>query len=216
MADRYFFTQILLIRHAQARTLDDTYGPDTPLSALGLRQAELLASAFVGARSISAIYCSPFQRAIQTAEPLAAALKMRPVIDPGIAEFQVETAPIEKLKSSRADVLLWRPDQRGTKDGETIEEFFTRVSAFCVKACDAHRNETIVFLTHAGTIDAIFRWAVAIPPSQPWMFEVESGNASISEIEAWPHGRIDGGPPMHAVLHRIGDGKHLGALESRI
>ncbi len=216
MTGTYFFTRLVLVRHAQARATDGTYGPDTPLSPLGLRQAELLSLSFAGKASISAIYCSPFLRAVQTAQPMAGALGIEPIVDGGVAEFQVETAPIAALMSLRADVLLWRPGQRGMDGGESIEEFFVRVNGFCERICGVHRNETVVLVTHAGTIDAVFRWAMCIPPSVPWTFEVEMGNATVSEIEAWPRGRMDGGPPKHAVLHRIGDGRHLGVHESKM
>jgi len=41
-------TTLLLIRHGQARAEDGSYGPDTPLSELGVRQSEALADAPVG------------------------------------------------------------------------------------------------------------------------------------------------------------------------
>jgi broad specificity phosphatase PhoE len=33
-------TTLLLVRHGQARAADGSYGPDTPLSELGVSQAE--------------------------------------------------------------------------------------------------------------------------------------------------------------------------------
>ncbi len=216
MAEGYHFTKMLLIRHAQARAADGNYGPDIPLTPLGVRQAHLLASPFPGADQIRAIYCSPFPRAVQTATPLAASLSLELVIESAIREFEVDPGPIQEVLSKRTDVLLWRPEQRGARDGETIQQFFSRVADVCDGLCAAHRDETIALVTHAGTIDAIFRWALGIQPDQPWTFEFSVGNASISEIEVWPHGRIDGGPPRHAAVNRLGEAGHLGDQASGI
>lgn len=212
----YHFTKIILIRHAQARSPDGKYGPDTPLSPLGLKQAALLTSSFVVERSLAAVYCSPYRRAVQTAEVLSKALNMATRVDPRISEFQVSLAALDDLQRKRTDVILWRPEDQGAPDGESIEEFFQRVYSACDELCDRHPDETIALVTHAGTIDAMFRWAVGIAANRPWTFEVEVGNATISEIEVWPHGRIDGGPPRHAILHQIGNGSHLGSNASGI
>lgn len=212
----YHFTRMILIRHAQARSLDGKYGPDTPLSPLGLKQAKSLVSSFVAERPLAAVYCSPYRRAVQTAEALSKALNMKTEVDSRISEFQVSVAALDDLQSKRTDVLLWRPEHRGAVDGESIEEFFRRVYTACDELCDRHPNETIALVTHAGTIDAIFRWAVGITADLPWTFEVEVGNATISEVEVWPHGRTDGGPPRHTVLHQIGNGTHLGPNASSI
>ncbi|MBN2566189.1 MAG: histidine phosphatase family protein [Candidatus Eisenbacteria bacterium] len=214
MSEAHHFTRFLLIRHAQARSADGLYGPDTPLSELGRKQAALLAGCFGLAIPISAVYCSPFPRAVQTAEPLAERLGLATQVDERVAELEVATAPLEVLTSGRDDTVLWRPDQRGAKDGETIAEFFSRVGRFCSDVCDRHRDQVVVVVSHAGAIDAIYRWALEIPPTSPWTFEVEVPNASVSEIEVWPHGRTDAGPPRRAVLHRIGDVRHLGECSS--
>ena len=47
-------------------------------------------------------------------------------------------------------------------------------------------------------------------PRSPWQHEFDLPNASITEIEFWPMGRIVDGAPRYAVLPRIGDARHLG------
>lgn len=216
MSGVYHFTRLLLIRHAQARSADGLYGPDTPLSDLGKGQAKLLGAGLRSEIPISAVYCSPFPRARETAAPLAERLGLAPRVDVRAAELTVEAAPLEVLASGRNDVLLWRPEQRGAKDGETIAEFFSRVGELCGDVCDRHPDQAVAVVSHAGAIDAVYRWALGIPPTSPWTFEVEVPNASVSEIVMWPHGRTDGGPPRHAVLHRLGDVAHLGRYASAL
>lgn len=92
-----------------------------------------------------------------------------------------------------------------------IKQFSNRISKFCNQLCKKYKNETIVLVSHAGTIDMIFRWAVGIKPNQPWIFELEIKNASITEFEIWPYGQIKNGAPRHTTILRVGDVRHLGS-----
>ena len=59
--------KIVLIRHGQARSTDGSYGPDTPLSELGRRQADAVGAALATGSHLSAAYTSPLPRALETA-----------------------------------------------------------------------------------------------------------------------------------------------------
>ncbi|PYS78380.1 MAG: hypothetical protein DMF66_06650, partial [Acidobacteria bacterium] len=66
-------TRILLVRHGQSQgNAERRFGghSPTPLSELGLRQAEATARALT-VENLTAIYSSDLLRAVQTAEPLA-------------------------------------------------------------------------------------------------------------------------------------------------
>lgn len=80
---------VLLIRHGEAREDDTSYGPETPLSALGHRQVDRLADALSKHHSVTAVYASPFPRAQQSAQPLATRLGFEVVTDERLAEFQL-------------------------------------------------------------------------------------------------------------------------------
>ena len=73
---------VFLVRHADR--LDDS--KDTPLSKAGEARAQLLARLLKDA-GVTAIYITQFQRTIKTAEPLATALKIKPVSIPA-ADFE--------------------------------------------------------------------------------------------------------------------------------
>lgn len=97
--------QLYIIRHAQStnNALPDERGRvcDPPLTSLGWRQAETLARHLatradlepprtstpqpIGHR-ITRLYCSAMLRALQTAQPIAAALNLTPVVWPDIHE----------------------------------------------------------------------------------------------------------------------------------
>jgi broad specificity phosphatase PhoE len=216
MSKTAWYTRLVLVRHGQARSKDGLYGPDTPLSDVGETQAALVAAALAKDPTVAALYCSPLPRAAATAAPIAAACGRKAVRDARLAELDVAPAPLDMTAEGRSQIAIWKPEHRGAPNGETVREFFERVASFCEWACGMHRNEKVVLVTHAGTIDAIVRWAIGVPSTEPWTFEVEVPNASLTEIEMWPSGRGESGPPRHAVIHAVGNIEHLGIHSSDI
>lgn len=202
-------TRLLLVRHGHARSSDGTYGPDTPLSDLGRRQAIAIARS-MRARTPRALYTSPFPRASQTAEPLSRELGIEPISEPRLAEFVADPnpGPVAEVLSN-AHLLNWRPDHRPHPEGETLREFSTRVGAFLEEAALTHTGACIALFAHAGTIDAAVRWAVGLPPESAWQHEFDVKNASITEVVFWPGGRVATGAPRYAVIERVADTSHL-------
>ena len=93
-------------------------------------------------------------------------------------------------------------------------QFSTRIAAFCEDIVNHHPGESVIFFTHAGTIDGVLRWALGLPASSPWQHEFELPNGSITKLVFWPRGRIEGGSPRYAVLERVGDARHLNGFIS--
>src|SRR5215210_843621 len=215
MSEEYPATTLLLIRHAQARAADSSLlGPDTPIGQLGRLQVAALVSKLVAAAPPAVVYTSPLPRAVQTASLVCERLGLEAVLDPRLTEFEMGTQEIEVILE-RPDLLIWHPEHRAA-DGETLREFSARVAAFCDEVVERHPGERIVVVSHAGTIDATLRWALGITPDSPWQHEFEVANASITELEFWPHGRIRGGASRYTVLRRVGDVTHLDDIVSEI
>ena len=207
MAEQYPKTTLILIRHGQAGWGNSTdYGRATPLTELGRRQATALASELRAGEPIDVLYTSAFQRAVETAEVLSDKLGLEPVVKPRLAEFELEET-VEK----RPDLLVWKPEHRSAP-GETLAGFCTRVAAFCEEIVGLHRDHRVAVVSHAGTIGAQIRWALGIPPDAPWGHDFEAPNASITELEHWPQGRIEGGAPRYTSVLRVGDVRHLGEI----
>ena len=97
MVDDNRFATLVLIRHGQARAEDGSYGPETPLSMLGRRQASAVAQ-LVKATPPAAVYTSPFPRAMQTSEPLVETVGLKPVVDQRLAEFELGTVSLDPRK----------------------------------------------------------------------------------------------------------------------
>ena len=208
---QYPKTTLILIRHGQARWGKNAdFGRTAPLTDLGRRQATVLASELRQAEPIDALYASPFSRAVETAELLSGKLGLESVVDPRLAEFELEGATIENV-AKRLDLLIWRPEHRSAS-GVTLSGFCTRVAAFCEDIVRLHVGERVAVVSHDGTIGATIRWSLGIEPDAPWEHDFDVPNASITELEHWPSGRIRGGAPRYTSLLRVGDVKHLGGI----
>jgi broad specificity phosphatase PhoE len=208
MPDHYSSVRLLLVRHAQARASDDSYDNDTRLSALGQRQAAAAAQVLLERPAPSAIYASPYPRCVETAEPLCQGLGQPPRLDGRLREFEMEKGTLAMVLS-RPDLFIWDCSHRGKANGETLTEFSDRVSRCLSEIAHQHLGAEVVLFTHSGVIDAAVRWLVGLPAEAPWMHELPLSNASITEVEFWPRGRVEGGAPRYAALLRIADTRHL-------
>ena len=213
MSEHYPHMTLLLIRHGQARARDGSYDEYTPLSDFGRSQAARLAHALGVGTTPTIVYTSPLPRALETAAPLCQKLNLEPVVDARLAEFDLGSNPFEVVQL-RPDLVVWQAEHRGVEHGETLGAFTARVAAFCDEVVARHPDTVVAVVAHAGTIDAALRWAVGLPPPSPWLHEFDLAPASITTVDFWPRGRVDGGAPRYAVIGRVGDVTHLGDLVS--
>ena len=209
-------TILILIRHGQARSPGSSeIGRMTPLSELGRRQAEALAAHFAVDVPPDVVYTSPLPRAAQTTGHICEKLGLEPISDSRLEEFELGTTSLDTLQE-RPDLQFWKPEHGGV-DGVTLEAFSARIAGFYDGVVDKHPGQRVAVVSHAGSIDAAIRWGQGIPHNMPWMHEFESvANASITEVEFWPRGRVEGGSPQYAVLRRLGDVTHLRGLVSDV
>ena len=206
-------TTLLLVRHGQARAEEGSYGPDTPLSELGVRQSEALADALTGDAAPTHVYASPLPRAAQTAGPLCDRLGLEAQLDERLMEFEFGVTTLPAM-GGRPDLLFWRPEQLGTDGGETLGAFATRVAEFLDEVVSRHAGARVAVVSHAGVIDASLRWAVGLGPDTLWQHEFEIDNCSIAELQVWNGGRVSGGSPRYVSVRHVGDIAHLGELVS--
>ena len=208
-------TTLIMVRHGQARTDDGSYNRETPLNQVGRLQAAATAKQIGSSSLPTAVYTSPFPRALETAVLLCERLELEPIVEPRLAEFELPSTSLESAQQ-RPDLILWRSDHSGVANGETLGDFCVRVGACCEEIVQHHLKGYVVVVSHAGTIEAAIRWAIGLEPSAPWQHEFDLANGSITELEIWPEGRVEGGAPRYARLGRIGDAVHLGKMASEI
>jgi broad specificity phosphatase PhoE len=154
-------TQLLLIRHGET---DDNHRRvfqgqgGRGLNARGREQALRLAARFerVGLRA-SALYCSDLERARETADLLAGALQLAPILDPALREVDVGTwqgLGYTEIEASFPDE--WAAWRRGVDfkrgGGETYAELGNRVAAAIDGFVAAHAGGRVVIVSHGAAI----------------------------------------------------------------
>lgn len=156
---------------------------NTPLSPLGLRQAQAVADA-LRTLAIDAVYCSPLQRARQTAQPLADALQLEVRVDPRLMEIHVGIFQ-DKLHAEIADAFpqetaRWRASEADYRipGGESRRDLMLRGGA-AFEAIHAAGHSRAVVVSHGGTFASAFKALLGISAERnPFSLY----NASISQV----------------------------------
>lgn len=153
-------TRILLIRHGQSEgNAEGRFGGHsaTPLSSRGRKEAAAVAQA-LGKTGVSAIYSSDLPRAVDTAEPLARATKLKIVQTAAFRERHVgcmEGLTFEEAAELHPEdyaALLRRDFEHVILGGESYRQMLDRAADALDRAIDMHRGGTIAVFTHTGTI----------------------------------------------------------------
>lgn len=154
-------TTLLLIRHGETdanRSGIWQGASDSPLNDRGLAQAQAVAQRLqTEARPLSAIYTSPLQRARQTAQAIAAQIKLDNIqITPELAEFNLGEWEGLSYEALRHEKRLW---DRMNEDpnfappgGESAVQFATRLISTLRTIAQTHAGEQVVVISHGGAI----------------------------------------------------------------
>ncbi|HXG83411.1 MAG TPA: histidine phosphatase family protein [Pyrinomonadaceae bacterium] len=181
-------TRLIIIRHGE--TVWNLEGRkhgqlDSPLTALGIRQAKALAQRMTE-ESFAALYSSDLGRAVETAEIIAARTNHEIIFDRRLRErnfgvFQgltdeevIEKYPLEH-QAREADKINYV-----IPGGESLKRYSTRV-VNCLEEVAARREgQSVALVTHGGVTDSWFRYIFDIPPDAPR--KVKLWNASLNRI----------------------------------
>ncbi len=164
-------TTILLVRHGATATTGSVLpgrAPGLHLSERGLAQAQNVAARIAElSKKPVALYVSPLERARETAAPIAASLKLRPVVERGLLEcdFGLWTGKKLSLLSRKAE---WKNVQHSPStfrfpEGESFAEMQQRVWTTLERLAARHRGRCIVVVSHADTIKAAVTYAQGVP-----------------------------------------------------
>lgn len=181
-------TRVFLIRHGQTAwnaALRMQGQLDIPLNEVGHRQAAQLAQALAGER-LAAIYSSDLQRAVQTAQALAASTGMVVSTNADLRErcfgnFEGHTyAEIESRWP--IDSARWRRREPGfgPPGGESLEQFYGRCVAVTLALAAAHAGQAIAIVAHGGVLDCLYRAALGIALDAPRSWQLD--NATINRV----------------------------------
>ena len=149
---------LLLIRHAETDWLGERLAgrlPDVHLNTQGRRNAETVA-AMLQSVSLEAIYSSPLERALETAEPVARQAGKRIRVDPRLQEVDfggLTGKPFSELR----DLSIWRdvhrtPEKVRYPGGESLRDVQDRAVRMIRETVTGGEPRIIAFFTHADTI----------------------------------------------------------------
>ncbi len=202
--------ELFVVRHGQtkANETNTIQGQgNTPLSPLGIQQAERAAARLRGV-TFAAVYSSDLGRAMDTA--LRIAPYPAPTPCPQLREWhlgELEGRSREDVEKNFAEAwygFLTDAPEVAMPGGETKDEVQRRVSDFLEQLAVRHAKDTILAVSHCGAIRLMFKHILGITDRLPRQPQV--ANASISRIVY-----VDG-------LWQLGcwnDTTHLAGLESK-
>jgi probable phosphoglycerate mutase len=141
--------------------------PGVILNERGLKQAEELAKA-LGNAPLAAVYSSPLERAMQTAEPIAEARGLKVVPAPRLMEANVgewQGKSVRRLALSK----YWRvvqsaPSRARHPGGESFAEVQVRVASALDEICARHRDrDMIACVFHSDPIKLAVAHYIGLP-----------------------------------------------------
>jgi probable phosphoglycerate mutase len=151
-------TRLLLVRHAvTAETGPKLTGrrAGVDLSPVGVEQAEAVALRLADV-PVAAVYASPIERTMQTAEHIAKRHDQEVHVLPGVVEAEYGEWTGQQL-SDLAKTDVWKvvqaaPSRARFPGGEAIREMQARMIAALEDVVAEHPHETIVVVSHADPI----------------------------------------------------------------
>ncbi|MGI4859309.1 MAG: histidine phosphatase family protein [Janthinobacterium lividum] len=238
MTDARDSTTLILVRHGETgwNRIKRIQGQiDIALSPRGERQAALLAgridaervAAREGARKgaaaadlppalgrIDAVVSSDLLRAMQTAAPIARAAGVDVLADANLRErhygvFQGHDAAQIQTRWPQAHAR-WKthdPDF-APEGGESLRALYARVVGALGAIASRHPGRTVVCVAHGGVLDCAYRFAAALPLTEPRACPLLNG--SVNRI-VWQGAAGDAGSARAQVLGWA-DTAHLAQL----
>lgn len=157
---------LIAARHAESiANIERSAGLNSSLSPLGRKQSAALCKRFRPVK-LSAIYCSPFVRCIETAAPIADALDMPIRLRPDLAEFHhlppgtVTASPLptpDDLLASGSRLTPcpdWTGELKWTPIDETQDDLIRRVAllASYLKSRWRDPGDVVLIISHGSPI----------------------------------------------------------------
>ncbi len=205
-------TRIFLVRHGETlanREFRYIGARDDALSPVGETQATQLASA-LAPLPIAAVYSSPLQRALHTAEVIAAARQLVVQVTSELRECGFGAweglSRAEVLAQDEAQLRAWERDATvAPPNGESFAAMQARVRAFVEQLAQEHAGQALALVSHVGPIKTLLAAALDAPLSAS--FRIFLDPATISVVDWQPGG--------HTLVRLVNSHAHMGWTEAR-
>jgi probable phosphomutase (TIGR03848 family) len=161
----------LLIRHGEndyvKKGLMAGRLPGVHLNKKGCKQAQAVADKLVGA-PVKAIYSSPLERAVETAEPISQALALEVILRPGLIEVDIgewQNQSVKQLSRQK----IWKtvnhaPSRMQFPGGESFAEAQIRIGNEIGILSKQHEpKDLVICVSHADPIRLAVAYFLGLP-----------------------------------------------------
>jgi probable phosphomutase (TIGR03848 family) len=162
--------------------------PGLSLNERGRKQAEELASALANA-GLEAIYSSPLERALETAEPIARAHRLKVLPAPGLLEADVgewQGKSVRRLALTK----YWRvvqnaPSRARHPGGESFAETQVRVVSALEAICAKHKERALIACVfHSDPIKLAVAHFIGLPLDHFQRLGCDTGSVTLLALGA--------------------------------
>ncbi len=178
---------IIFLRHGQAdnntKKILAGRSPGINLTTVGIEQAEQ-AGKMLKSLDISAIYSSPIDRALQTAEIVGKHCDLKVKKDDRLLELDMgkfTMMPYNEIFTKHGNVFLkfYQGSEEVSENGvETFARVEERVSKMVEYVVNEHKEKNVVLVTHMDPIKAMIGKVLSLKPEI--LFELIIANASLN------------------------------------
>ena len=199
--------KVIIVRHAEtnenAQQIEIGNESEVLLNDEGVKQAEKLANRLKGEKILYA-YVSPQKRAVQTASEILKHHSSAKMIHThqlkeqnlGIYEGVKKHIWKEIKANSKEPFHSFKPEE-----GESYAELQERVAEFFKELYAKHKNDTVIIISHAGTIGMLLLYLFGEPITIENYKKYRPENAAVTVLE------INENQPHH--VHFVNDLVHL-------
>ena len=206
-------TTIVLVRHGRTawnREPRFRGRADVPLDHYGLKQAAAVAQTIAGRYTPAAVLCSPLQRTVDTARPIAVAAGVPLQSHSALIDMSFgKLAGLTLAEAAEAYPDLYRawnsiPDTVAFPGGETIHDVRARVASLVWRLRDQHPGGQVVLVSHDCVCRVLACYLLGQHERDFWHLHFDT--ASISEFAL-----RDG----IAIARRLNDTAHMPPEEQK-
>ena len=182
---------IYLIRHGMNDLVGKAlagWSPGVHLNEEGVRQAGLLAEELRPIR-FAAVYSSPLERAVETAEAVAGVQGLSVDIRERLGEVRYGEWTGKRLTEVENDPR-WRRwnEHRGEArcpGGESMGEIQARMVSECVEIAMQHPGQNVSVVSHGDPIRAALAHFLGMPLAMVLRLEIDPAAVSVVDVEEW-------------------------------
>jgi len=183
-------SEIILARHGETEwNVAEVFRgrADVGLNETGVKQAALLGK-YLSDRKIEAVYASPLQRALKTAEVIAFYHRLKVEVAPGLIDFDFgewNGLALQEVKDKYPEVFaVWaqHPERAKIPGGEALDAVTERALAVLKEAIGKHKG-SLVLVSHRVVNKVLILALLGLDNSRFWNVKVDPTGITVFDYD---------------------------------